>query len=107
MLRIIPLCVKSLQPWQGPETMVEMNKRIYLRQTAELPAAAHKFRTGDNVAMQQIWFALIGGLILGWLIEWLIDWWFWRRSVTQLRQENQQLRRQLEEARRRLDGEGK
>ncbi len=49
--------------------------------------------------MQQIWLALLGGLILGWLIEWLIDWWFWRRNVAQLRQENQQLRQQLEDAR--------
>lgn len=57
--------------------------------------------------MQQIWLALLGGLILGWLIEWLIDWWFWRRNLAELRQENQHLRRQLEEARRRLDGEGK
>lgn len=48
--------------------------------------------------MQQIWLALIGGLILGWLIEWIIDWRFWRRDIAALRQENQALRRQLEEA---------
>ena len=57
---------------------------------------------GDNGAMQQIWLALIGGLILGWLIEWMIDWWFWRRNLAELRRENQELRRQLEEARGRL-----
>ena len=49
--------------------------------------------------MQQIWLALIGGLILGWLIEWMIDWWFWRRNLAELRRENQELRRQLEEVR--------
>ena len=54
---------------------------------------------GDNEAMQQVWLALIGGLILGWLIEWMIDWWFWRRNLADLRQENQDLRRQLDEAR--------
>jgi hypothetical protein len=50
----------------------------------------------------QIWFALIGGLILGWLIEWAIDWWFWRHNLAELRQENQDLRRQLDEARAQL-----
>jgi hypothetical protein len=54
---------------------------------------------GDDVDTQLIWLALIGGLILGWLIEWVIDWWFWRRNLTELRQENQELRRQLDEAR--------
>jgi hypothetical protein len=48
--------------------------------------------------MQQIWLALIGGLILGWLIEWIVDWKFWRRNVDKLREENQMLRRQLTEA---------
>jgi uncharacterized membrane-anchored protein YhcB (DUF1043 family) len=48
--------------------------------------------------MQQIWLALIVGLILGWLIEWVIDWQFWRRNVSELRQENGDLRRQLDEA---------
>jgi hypothetical protein len=48
--------------------------------------------------MQQVWLALIGGLILGWLIEWIIDWQFWRRNITELRQENQALRRKLDEA---------
>ena len=68
-----------------------------------LQTAPHAFRMGDNGAMQQIWLALIGGLILGWLIEWMIDWWFWRRNLAELRQENQELRRQLEEMRGRLD----
>jgi hypothetical protein len=53
--------------------------------------------------MQQIWLALIGGLILGWLIEWIVDWLFWRRNIATLRQENQVLRRQLEEAQAQLD----
>jgi hypothetical protein len=48
--------------------------------------------------MQQVWLALIGGLILGWLIEWLIDWQFWRRNIAELRQENRVLRRKLDEA---------
>jgi hypothetical protein len=48
--------------------------------------------------MQQVWLALIGGIILGWLIEWVIDWQFWRRNLAELRQENQALRRQLSEA---------
>ena len=55
---------------------------------------------------QQIWLALIGGLILGWLIEWVIDWWFWRRNVAELRQENQELRRQLDEARSQMHDKG-
>ena len=45
--------------------------------------------------MQQVWLALIGGLILGWLIEWIVDWQFWRRNLDELRTENQTLRRQL------------
>ena len=45
--------------------------------------------------MQQVWLALIGGLILGWLIEWIVDWQFWRRNLDELRAENQTLRRQL------------
>ena len=48
--------------------------------------------------MQQVWLALIGGLILGWLIEWIVDWQFWRRNLNELRTENQALRRQLAEA---------
>lgn len=56
---------------------------------------------------QQIWMALIGGLILGWLIEWVIDWWFWRRTLAGLRQENHELRQQLEEARHQLSDKGK
>ena len=48
--------------------------------------------------MQQVWLALIGGLILGWLIEWIIDWQFWRRNIAELREENRGLRRQLDEA---------
>ncbi len=48
--------------------------------------------------MQQVWLALIGGLILGWLIEWIVDWQFWRRNLNELREENQALRRQLAEA---------
>jgi hypothetical protein len=48
--------------------------------------------------MQQVWLALLGGLILGWLIEWIIDWQFWRRNVAELREENQALRRQLADA---------
>ena len=47
--------------------------------------------------MQQVWLALIGGLILGWLIEWIVDWQFWRRNLNELREENQALRRQLAE----------
>jgi hypothetical protein len=53
--------------------------------------------------MQQVWLALIGGLILGWLIEWIIDWQFWRRNVAELRQENLDLRRQLAEAQAQVD----
>ena len=45
--------------------------------------------------MQQVWLALIGGLILGWLLEWIVDWQFWRRNLDELRTENQTLRRQL------------
>jgi len=48
--------------------------------------------------MQQVWLALIGGLILGWLIEWIVDWKFWRRNLDELREENQALRRQLADA---------
>jgi hypothetical protein len=48
--------------------------------------------------MQQVWLALLGGLILGWLIEWIIDWQFWRRNVAELREENQALRKQLTDA---------
>lgn len=48
--------------------------------------------------MQQVWLALIGGLILGWLIEWIIDWQFWRRNLDELRTENQVLHRRLSEA---------
>ena len=48
--------------------------------------------------MLQIWLALIGGLFLGWLIEWLIDWIFWRRNAEALRQDNQALRLQLDQA---------
>jgi hypothetical protein len=48
--------------------------------------------------MQQVWLALIGGLILGWLIEWIVDWKFWRRNLGDLREENQALRRQLADA---------
>jgi hypothetical protein len=51
-----------------------------------------------DVAMQQVWLALIGGLVLGWLIEWIIDWQFWRRNLNVLREENQALQRQLAEA---------
>jgi hypothetical protein len=47
--------------------------------------------------MQQVWLALIGGLILGWLIEWIIDWQFWRRNIAELRKENQALRQRLDE----------
>lgn len=47
--------------------------------------------------MQEIWIAFFIGLMVGWLIEWLIDWQYWRPSVTALRQENEQLRQQLEE----------
>jgi hypothetical protein len=48
--------------------------------------------------MQQVWLALIGGIILGWLIEWVIDWQFWRRNVAELRAENASLRKQLDDA---------
>lgn len=48
--------------------------------------------------MQQVWLALIGGLVLGWLIEWIVDWKFWRRNLDELRKENQALRRQLSDA---------
>jgi hypothetical protein len=48
--------------------------------------------------MQQVWLALIGGLILGWLIEWIVDWQFWRRNLNVLRAENEALHRQLAEA---------
>uniref|UniRef100_A0A7C1FSB7 LapA family protein n=1 Tax=Caldilinea aerophila TaxID=133453 RepID=A0A7C1FSB7_9CHLR len=47
--------------------------------------------------MQEIWIAFFIGLMIGWLIEWLIDWRYWRPSVTALRQENEQLRQQLEQ----------
>ncbi|MCS6825358.1 MAG: hypothetical protein NZ553_01960 [Caldilinea sp.] len=47
--------------------------------------------------MQDIWIAFFIGLMLGWIIEWLIDWRFWRPHMTALRQENEQLRRQLEQ----------
>ncbi|GIV71274.1 hypothetical protein [Caldilinea sp.] len=47
--------------------------------------------------MQDIWIAFFIGLMLGWIIEWLIDWRYWRPLVTALRQENEQLRRQLEQ----------
>lgn len=46
--------------------------------------------------MQDVLIALFVGLILGWIIEWLIDWRYWRPTVAALRQENAQLRRQLE-----------
>jgi hypothetical protein len=69
--------------------------------------AAPHARMGDEVDTQQIWLALIGGLILGWLIEWAIDWWFWRRNLAELRQENQELRRQLDEARSQQSDKGK
>ena len=45
--------------------------------------------------MQQIWLALIFGLMLGWVIEWIIDRQYWRKRMAALRQENDQLRRQL------------
>lgn len=45
--------------------------------------------------MQQIWLALIFGLMLGWVIEWVIDWQVWRKRMAALHQENEQLRRQL------------
>jgi hypothetical protein len=48
--------------------------------------------------MQQVWLALIGGLILGWLIEWIVDWQFWRRNLDELRTENHALRRQVADA---------
>ena len=53
--------------------------------------------------MQQVWLALIGGLILGWLIEWIVDWQFWRRNLNVLREENEALHRQLAEAQAQLD----
>ncbi|HQY92548.1 hypothetical protein [Caldilinea sp.] len=46
--------------------------------------------------MQDFLVALLLGLILGWVIEWLIDWRYWRRTVATLRQENAELRRQLQ-----------
>ena len=46
--------------------------------------------------MQDVLIALFVGLILGWIIEWLIDWRYWRPMMTALRQENAQLRRQLD-----------
>lgn len=46
--------------------------------------------------MQDISIALLVGLILGWIIEWLIDWSYWRPTVAALRQENAQLRHQLD-----------
>ncbi len=46
--------------------------------------------------MQDVLIALFVGLILGWLIEWRRDWRYWRPMVTALRQENAQLRRQLD-----------
>lgn len=60
--------------------------------------AAPRVTGWEKEFMQQVWLALIGGLILGWLIEWIIDWQFWRRNVAELRAENQALRRQLEAA---------
>lgn len=47
--------------------------------------------------MQDFLIALLIGFILGWLLEWLIDWQYWRPTVRQLRQENAQLRRQLQD----------
>lgn len=47
--------------------------------------------------MQEIWIAFFIGLMVGWLIEWLVDWRYWRPSVIALRQENEQLRQQLEQ----------
>lgn len=46
--------------------------------------------------MQDVLIALFVGLILGWVIEWLIDWRYWRPAVAALRQENEQLRQQLQ-----------
>jgi hypothetical protein len=56
--------------------------------------------------MQQVWLALIGGIILGWLIEWIIDWQFWRRNVADLRAENAALRKQLEATQVQLAAQG-
>ena len=46
--------------------------------------------------MQDFLIALLIGFIFGWLLEWLIDWQYWRSTVRALRQENEQLRRQLQ-----------
>lgn len=45
--------------------------------------------------MQDFLIALLIGFLLGWLLEWLIDWQYWRSTARALRQENEQLRRQL------------
>jgi F0F1-type ATP synthase membrane subunit b/b' len=50
-----------------------------------------------------VWISLIGGIIIGWVIEWVIDWVYWRRGAEAFFVQEQELRRELAEARRQAE----